>query len=209
MKRCYLIRHAETTWNRENRLQGHSDLPLSPMGEEQARRVGRFFASRHITRLFTSHLQRSRQTAHAILSSNGHRLTPTVDQELCEIHLGAWEGLTPEQIDAQFSGAYQRWKEQPSSVVIPQAESLEVFQARVRRAMERILGLMEEGEYVIVTHGGVIAMMLADLLGADYDTLMRRLRLDNAGVTALEWGSGSGRPHVLWINSTIHLDTTS
>ncbi|MBI4343642.1 MAG: histidine phosphatase family protein, partial [Candidatus Omnitrophica bacterium] len=198
------MRHAETTWNRENRLQGHSDLPLSPVGEEQARRVGAFFASRHLRQLVTSGLRRTRQTAEAILAGNGHRLIPAVDHELREIHLGVWEGLTPQEIDAQFAGAYQRWKEQPSTVTIPQAEPLEAFQQRVRRAMARVVSQLKEGDHAVVTHGGVIAMILADVLGADYDAILRRLRLDNAGITALEFGQG--RPHVLWVNSTVHLD---
>ena len=140
--------------------------------------------------------------------------------------------MTPEEIDARFDGAYERWCVQPSAVVIPGAEPLDAFRARVRRALERIVAALPEGESVVVSHGGVIAAILADLLDADYDALLRRLRLDNAGVTALEFGAASfdcaqdavpsasrGTPlphapapkrlvwgHVLWINSTTHLD---
>lgn len=205
MKRCYFVRHAQTTWNGENRIQGHSDLPLSPLGEAQAKRLGAAFASRHLTSIFTSRLQRSRQTAAAIAAGNGHGVQPMVEQGLEEIHLGTWEGLTPEQIDAQFHGAYEQWRNRPSTVAIPGAEPLSAFQARVHAALERVRAACGEGEHVIVTHGGVIAAMLADLLGAEFDFLLRRLRLDNAGVTAIELGSRV--PHVLWINATEHLET--
>ena len=80
---------------------------------------------------------------------------------------------------------------------------MEAFRERVRGAFERIVSGLEDGEYAIVSHGGVIAALLADALAADYDALIRRLRLDNAGVTALEFGTGL--PHVLWVNSTSHL----
>ena len=207
MKRCYLVRHAQTLWNSENRIQGHSDLPLSPLGLQQAQRLGTFFASRHVHGIFTSWLRRSQQTAHAIASGNGHGVSPIIEQELAEMHLGAWEGLTPEQVDAQFQGAYEQWRTVPSSVCIPNAEPVEQFRARARRVLERIVTAAGEGEYVIVTHGGVIATLLADFLGADYDAVLRRVRLDNAGITALEFGAGL--PHVLWINWTAHLQDGS
>ena len=202
MTRCYLVRHAQTAWNGENRIQGHSDIPLSPLGEQQAERLGQWFASRHLCGIFTSALQRSRQTAQAIAAGNGHGARPVVEPHLAEIHLGAWEGLTPVEVDARFANAYQQWRVRPSSVVIPGGEPLGTFRERVRGALARMLGGMGEGEYVLVSHGGVIAALLADLLSADYDLLMRRLRLDNAGVTAVEFGD---RPHVLWINATAHL----
>ena len=204
MTRCYLVRHAQTAWNGENRIQGHSDIPLSPLGEQQAQHLGRWFASRHVRGIFTSALQRSRQTAQAIAAGNGHGASPVVEPHLAEIHLGTWEGLTPVEVDARFANAYQQWRVRPSSVVIPGGEPLAAFRERVRRALARILEGAGEGEYVVVSHGGVIAALLADLLSADYDLLMRRLRLDNAGVTAVEFGSGL--PHVLWVNATSHLD---
>jgi len=203
MTRCYLVRHAQTAWNGENGIQGHSDIPLSPLGEQQARHLGRWFASRHVRGIFTSALQRSRQTAQAIAAGNGHGVSPVVEPHLAEIHLGTWEGLTPVEVDARFANAYQQWRVRPSSVVIPGGEPLAAFRERVRQALARILEGAGEGEYVVVSHGGVIAALLADLLSADYDLLMRRLRLDNAGVTAVEFGA---LPHVLWINSTAHLD---
>ena len=204
MKRCYLVRHAQTVWNGENRIQGHSDIPLSPLGHEQAQRLGHRFATHHLRGIFTSGLLRSRQTADQIASGNGHGTQPVVELRLAEMHLGAWEGLTPQEVDARFSNAYQQWCHAPSSVVIPGAEPLAAFQARVRAALHAIVNGVGEGEYVVVSHGGVIAALLADLLGADYDLVLRRVRLDNAGVTALEFGIGL--PHVLWINSTTHLD---
>ena len=204
MKRCYLIRHAETAWNRENRIQGHSDLPLSVHGEQQAGRLAVRFASLHLQGVFTSSLRRSRQTAEAIVNGNGHRVSPVVEPDLAEMYLGAWEGLTPEEVDAKFENAYRQWRTRPTGVVIPQAEPHDAFRQRVRRIFERLVAGMGEGEYVVVSHGGVIAAVLADLLGADYDAMIRRLRLDNAGVTALELGAPT--PHLLWINSTTHLE---
>ena len=205
MRRYYFVRHGQTAWNRENRLQGHSDLPLNPLGHQQAQRVGTLFASRHLQGIMTSPLQRSQQTAQAIVAGNGHGMSPVITQELAEIHLGVWEGLTPDEVDARYQGAYQQWRHAPSTVQIPKAEPLAVFQERVRRAFTALVDTVEEGEHVVVTHGGVIAALLADVLGADFDRLLRRIRLDNAGITALECGGSV--PHILWINATDHLAT--
>ena len=128
-----------------------------------------------------------------------------VERELAEMHLGVWEGLTPAEVDSRYQNAYQQWRDKPSSVIIPGAEPLDAFRQRARRALTSVMGGAQEGEYVVVSHGGVIAAVLADLLGADYDHVIRRLRLDNAGVTAVEFGTGM--PHVLWVNSTVHLES--
>ncbi len=214
MTRYYLVRHAQTLWNSENRLQGHSDMPLSALGETQAREVAQWFAARHVQGVWTSPLQRSRQTAHAIVTrlphrvrggqaGNGHTPSFVVERDLAEMHLGAWEGLTPEEIDAQFDGAYRQWKQRPSGVTIPHAESVEGFRARVRGVWQRLVGNPPEGEYVVVSHGGVIAALLADFLDAEYDVVLRGVRVDNASVTAIELNGSA--PHVLWVNATEHL----
>ena len=241
--RCYLVRHAQTLWNTENRLQGHSNSPLTPLGREQAKRLREYFAGRPIRALYTSHLQRSVETAQAI--AHGMKLSVAVDPGLAEIHFGPWEGLTAEEIDARFGGAYGQWHHAPSHVPIPGAESFESFRARVRRTVGQILSSPVEphgqtrgnrsdaprgantpptcpnrhsqrgprprpgpdggveGDIVIVTHGGVIAALLADWLGASFDQLLRRLALDNAGVTGCHYRMTP--PHVLWVNDTRHL----
>lgn len=200
--RCYLIRHVQTDWNHQNRLQGHTDSPVSVLGAEQLARLTRYFAGRRLSAVYTSDLPRSRRTAEAI--AGHHRLTPTVIAELAEMHLGAWEGLTPEEISARFADAYQTWRCRPSGVRIPGGEPVEGFRVRVREAFLRIIANHQDGEeVVVVTHGGVIASWLAEWMGADYDQLLHRLVLDNAGVSAVECRKQP--PCVLWINATAHL----
>ena len=198
---CYLIRHAQTTWNHENRMQGHADLPLSEIGRQQAERVGAYFAERSIAALYTSHLARSLQTALAIAQTTG--VTPTIEPALSEIRFGAWEGLTAEEINVAYHGAYQRWRASPSQVTIPGAESLDRFRDRVRTIVRRIFTTHDEGEVVIVSHGGVIASLFADWLIADYDTLLQRLVLANAGISAVDCRTDP--PSILSVNITDHL----
>ena len=200
--RCYLVRHAQTLWNHENRLQGHSDLPLSPVGLEQAKRLGDYFASRSLSALYTSHLARSLQTAQAIAHQTG--LSPVVEPTLAEMHLGVWEGLTPDEVNSRYDGAYQRWCVTPSQVEIPGAEPMDQFHRRARQAAGQILAAhQDDGDVVIVSHGGGIASLFADWLEAEYDQVLRRLVLNNAGISALDCQVTP--PCVLWVNATSHL----
>jgi len=204
MKRCYLVRHAQTLWNGENRIQGHTNSPLSPLGFEQARQLAGWFARRRIDGIFSSWLLRSRETALAIATDNGHRVAPVIERDLAEINLGAWEGLTPLDVESRYPGAYEIWRTRPSRVAIPDAEPLTAFQERVRGVFGRLAaGMREGGEYVVVTHGGVIAAFLAEVLEADFDTVLRRMRLDNAGITAVDFNAAP--PALLYVNDTGHL----
>lgn len=208
MTRYYLVRHAQTAWNKENRLQGQTDLPLDTIGLQQAVHLGERFASHRLTRVVTSGLLRARQTAEKIISANGHRIVPSIDSAWEEMNLGIWEGLTADEVEQKFPGDYRQWRNRPSTVQIPKGEISEAFQKRVRNAFDRITSINSgEGDCVVVTHGGVIASLLAHLLQADYDIFLCRLRLDNAGVSVIEIG---GRyPHVVEINSAYHLATLS
>lgn len=200
--RCYLIRHAQTTWNAEDRIQGHANPPLSTAGRLQARRVGRYFAGRPIQALYTSHLVRSVHTAQAIAQQTGTALT--VEPALAEIHLGEWEGLTVGEVEGRYPEAFRRWQRTPSQMQIPGGESFAAFAGRVRHAFAAILQRSsQEGDVVVVSHGGAIASLLTDHLGADYDTLFHRLSLENAGISALDCLTRP--PRVLWVNATQHL----
>ncbi len=204
--RWYLVRHAQTSWNGERRIQGSADPPLSARGRQQARCLARYFSGRPIRAIVSSGMQRTQETALAIASTNGHRLQPVIEPDLREIHLGAWEGLTPEEIDARYPGAYDRWRLIPSSTLIPNAERLEIFLQRVRGARERLLATLQAEEAVIVAHGGVIAALLADALCTTYDHCLQHVALDNAGISAVAFEAGRP-PSVLWVNATAHLET--
>ena len=126
-----------------------------------------------------------------------------MEPSLAEMHLGAWEGLTPDEIDARFDGAYQRWRVTPSQVQIPDAEATGTFRHRVRKTFHTIMAAHPEDTVVIVSHGGVIAALFAEWLSADYDRLLHRLTLDNAGISAID--RRTHPPHILWVNHTAHL----
>ena len=201
--RCYLVRHAQTTWNAENRIQGHSNPPLSVLGMAQAQRVAAWCAERPVTALYTSHLLRSRQTAEAIARHIGR--PATVHEGLAEIHLGQWEGMMPQEVEARFPGLFEEWRHSPSRVRIPEAEPYEEFRRRILAAFAAIADAHQpEDTVVVVSHGGVISALLAEWLSANYDCVLHRLALDNASVSVVDCRRHP--PTVLGINVTHHLD---
>lgn len=120
------------------------------------------------------------------------------------MHLGDWEGLTAEEVNARYQGAYQQWRASPSQVVIPGAEPVARFRVRVRETIGRIVAAHQRDEaIVIVSHGGVIAALLSDWMRAEYDDVLRRMALDNAGISAVDCQVLP--PSILWINATHHL----
>ena len=197
----YLIRHGETQWNVEDRVQGNSDSPLSPRGQAQVQRLADRMRAEGVTRLYTSDLPRAYATAAAIAEPS--RLPVVVHRDLREIHLGEWEGRTPEEINRHYDGAFDRWKTAPSSIAIPGSEGLPQFRQRIRQVMETLLRHTPAGPIAVITHGGVIASLLAQLLDADFDLLLPRLRLDNGGVSIVDFNHGFHVIHT--INDLRHL----
>jgi probable phosphoglycerate mutase len=196
-----LVRHAQTQWNQDNRFQGSTDMPLAAAGLQQAQCLARRFQGSGCAHVYSSHLRRSQQTAQAIAAALA--VPVLVDPGLAEMHLGEWEGLTGEEIDGRFGGAYRRWCRKPSSVEVPSGEPPAEFRRRAREAFARIEQRHAGGRIIIVSHGGVIASLLADWRGDDYDRVLREQALENASVTTVEWRGGA--PAIVRINATEHL----
>lgn len=179
----YLIRHGETTWNQGSRIQGHADPPLSARGRRQVLALGRRLARERPDRFVTSDLRRARDTA--ALLNRFCRVPLDVLPGLREIHLGAWEGLTPDEVDRRFRGGHARWRAGPSRVQIPGAEPIPAFRRRVWRCWQALLQTPGGARTVIVTHGGVIATIVASILRLSFDAILVTMPIANASVTTV------------------------
>ncbi len=199
----YLVRHACTEWNLENRIQGSRDLKLSPLGERQARRLAQRLKKEKITLIYSSDMKRTEETAKIV--RRVIRAPLRYEKGLREIHLGQWEGKTPEEVNRLYRNGHKRWLEAPSKVRIPGAEPVTQFRKRVLRAFRKLLRAAPEGKILIVTHGGVIATFLSILLKGNEDQFLLRLRLDNAGLSILKTRDRK-RMIVCSINDTSHLE---
>jgi probable phosphoglycerate mutase len=164
-----LLRHGETTWNRQNRMQGWAPVGLTDRGREQARRAGERIAAEYDPeRLVSSDLLRARETTAELLSAAGPELAlePSFEPAWRERGLGDLQGLT---VEALFGGFPEYSVRESGAAALearpPNGESVLDVRERVLGAWE---GLLETGtDTVVVTHGGPMAAVLGRLRGQD------------------------------------------
>jgi len=158
MTEIWFIRHGETDWNRQRRLQGWQDTPLNATGREQARwlaeRLRADAAGTPFAALYSSDLQRAHATAAPVAQALG--LPVRVEAGIRERGFGVLEGLEMERLDELAPQAAAAWKSRDPLRLLEGGESLGQFHARVVAAMEA-LGRRHPGERVLAfTHGGVL-----------------------------------------------------
>jgi probable phosphoglycerate mutase len=196
-----LIRHGSSTWNEEGRIQGQLDPPLSDKGREQVQRLAQRFHGKTAAALYSSDLQRARQTADALGEAIGRE--PELLPELREVALGEWEGLNREEIMSRYPADWERWTAEPSWDVVPGGEGTAAFEARVGRALETLRQRHQSGRVVLVTHGGVIQVALLRVLGGSSNGLFS-FTIQNTSLTVLQ--GSSQRLVVGRVNDTCHLE---
>jgi 2,3-bisphosphoglycerate-dependent phosphoglycerate mutase len=152
--RILLIRHAETDWNREARLQGHTDIPLNAVGLGQAARLGEALRGEPLDAVFSSPLQRAWQTASAVAAATGAPLT--AEPGLQERGFGVFEGLNTAELEARFPAELLRWRAREPAFAAPGGETLQDFYGRCVAAAERCVAAHAGGSIALVAHGGVL-----------------------------------------------------
>jgi len=159
-------------------------MELSPLGQEQARQLAAHLRPTHVDAAYVSPLRRAQQTMAALAATNGYQ--PVVLDDLREVDFGAWTGLSWEEVRTRFGCSPFEWLEQLSQDAIPEAEPVEAFRDRVARAMERITTAHPNQTVAVVCHGGVIRMLLAELLRVPLPT-MAHFEVDYASISVVEF----------------------
>jgi broad specificity phosphatase PhoE len=147
-----LVRHGETDWNVEQRVQGHTDRPLNETGLAQAQALATELADEHLDAVYASDLSRARDTARAIADPRG--LEVAVLPALRERHFGTWEGLRHDEI-------HERFPHRAESDPWGDGETPEELAARVLSALGDIAEWHPEGRVLVVTHGGALRAVLS------------------------------------------------
>jgi uncharacterized protein len=166
----YLIRHGETLWNKQQRLQGEKDSPLTELGEKQARSAGLFLKDLQLDLLCSSPLGRALQTAHIIQEEIGMALrSPAIPtfSDLRETSVGMFEGLSIEELDKHSSGQYFKSLSPEEQFYTPIALGAETRQKTAERALTCLLQIAHQHpkkKIGIVTHGGLIRALKSFLL---------------------------------------------
>jgi len=186
-----LVRHGESLWNAEGRVQGQLDPDLSPLGERQAKALAARLSREPWDRLYASDLRRALATAEAIARRTGlevHRLV-----ELRERHMGRLEGL----LAGEARALYPDWDDP-----VVGRESLAAFTERAVAVCRRLITAHPGERLLVVTHGGLIKQYLNHLNFGDW-------LIDNTGITRLEWTEEGGIPlrcRLICVNDTGHID---
>jgi len=203
LRKLYLIRHAESAWNSERRVQGAClEVPLSPTGRTQARLLGMRLKRLVLRAVYSSDAARALETARCALG-DGQQLT--VSQEIRELSLGEWEGRLITDLRAETPDRLEAWYRNPSTVKLEGGEDLSAFKRRVVSFMERMVAVPEAGDVAVVTHGGVICMYLTHLLRMPIDDLWS-FSLPNASITTIVLDF---KPRLRSFGDTSHLDTSA
>ena len=197
-----LIRHGESTWNQERRVQGHMNPGLSDRGRAQAALLASRLKGRPFAGLYTSPLRRALETASVLGEAVG--FGPQALDGLQEIRLGAWEGKTVEEIRTSYGNAYDRWLDGPLDAAGPPGgEGVRTFQQRAVATLEGLRRGHPDGNLLIVTHGGVIKVYLCHILGLDLNRMFW-IKTDNAAVTEILFNRE--RVNLTLLNDTCHLN---
>lgn len=200
MKRLLLVRHGESIWNAEARIQGQSCRGLSPLGFAQAAATAAALAARYPeAQLVTSDLQRTRETVAPLAAALG--ATPLEDRRLRERSFGSWEGRLRREVMHEEADRWQRWLEGEDVVSEVGGESAAELADRVAPAFEELVASTPDGSTTIaVTHGGSIWNGLHRVLGLPNPTLGG---VDNTSLSTL-LGHADGLVLGSW-NETGHL----
>ncbi len=200
--RLLVIRHGETAWNTESRIQGHIDIPLNDKGRWQAERVGVALADEQaLDAIYSSDLQRACLTAQAI--ADARQLPITLDATLRERHFGHFEGKTQAEIAAHWPEDARRWRERDPSYGPEGGESLQDFYQRCIEAVQRVAAQHPGETIAIVAHGGVLDCLYRAATGVALDA-PRTWHINNASVNRLLY-SPEGLSLLAW-GDTRHLD---
>lgn len=207
MTKIHIIRHGETTWNSTMRWQGHSDVPLSDRGHQQAQKMAGFWNGK-LDAVYSSDLMRAIQTAEYLpVKDNTSPIQIAAFKEIC---FGDWEGLTTDEIKTKWGGSVDSFFDDPDSIVPPNGESFRDVYERCVPAYQQLLEKHAGQEIAIVAHGGVTRMLLCHLLCAPISSAWN-MKQDNTAInTALHLTTPSGKARVFIenFNDTSHLKYT-
>ncbi|EGC93787.1 2,3-diphosphoglycerate-dependent phosphoglycerate mutase GpmB [Escherichia fergusonii] len=184
MLQVYLVRHGETQWNAERRIQGQSDSPLTAKGEQQAMQVATRAKELGITHIISSDLGRTRRTAEIIAQACGCDIL--LDPRLRELNMGV---LETRNIDS-LTQEEENWRRQLVNGTkdgrIPQGESMLELSERMHSALASCLELPQGSRPLLVSHGIALGCLVSTILGLPA-WAERRLRLRNCSISRVDY----------------------
>ncbi len=201
MLRLFLVRHGQSVWNDEKRIQGQQDIPLGDEGRKQAIALGGRLKGRQFQACFSSPLKRATETAELILKASGNSIPIITLPELMERNFGDWEGKSIDDLQLLFLNDFSQWLAAHQIPAPPNGESMDELMKRVERGLDQILAV-KEGNVLVVGHSGSIKAAICIFFRLPLSSFVR-MRIDNASLTILEIEDGRNR--LVQFNDTCHL----
>jgi probable phosphoglycerate mutase len=197
MLRLSLVRHGQTAFNAQGRVQGWLDVPLDETGRAQAEKLAQHFRGQGVQIVYTSPLVRAAHTARVIAEACGCQVI--ADERLREYHMGDWSGLTREEILVLPSTTRET---ADVELQIPNGERADQVHARVSAWLRDVLARHEGQTLLAVSHGGTLGALLATMLGLP---VARRQPFSFANASVTEVHHDGQRWHLRMLNSQCHL----
>lgn len=202
MLRLYFMRHGETVWNTERRYQGMTDIELSDEGLRQAECAAKRFKNIKIDKIYASPLKRAMKTAEKIAAEKGLEIIS--EDDFREIHFGEWEGKTVPELTEKYGESYTNFIREPHKYGFPGEGSVENVINRIKPGIDRLIA-EDEGNVLIVSHGGIIRLMIMYIMGLD-SSWFTKMWINNTGVSIVE--IKNDRRLLLTLNDSAHLAET-
>ena len=198
--RLIVLRHGETAWNVDTRIQGQLDIGLNATGARQAQQLGAALADETVAAIYASDLSRAWDTARAVAASLGLGVLP--EPRLRERAFGQFEGRTFADIEANSPDEARRWRTRDPEFAPEGGESLIVFRQRVTAVAAELAARHAGEQVVLVAHGGVMDVLYRAATGQELQA-PRTWHLGNAAINRLLW-TPQGFSLVGW-GDTAHL----
>ena len=184
ISRILLVRHGETAWNREHRFQGRSNISLNEKGREEICALAGALKNESITAAYSSPLSRALETAKLILYHH-----PSVqiqeEEDFAEMDLGEFDGMEAQLWAENYPDFLDLWRDTPSSVTMPNGESLREVQVRAVNALERIINQHPRGSTLLIcSHNFVIMTILCHVMDIHLDDF-RKIKQGTAALNVL------------------------
>jgi len=202
--RIIAVRHGETAWNVDTRIQGHLDIPLNENGQWQAQQLAQALASEPIDAIYASDLQRAYATAQAVADATGAPITP--ETGLRERSFGHFQGRTFAEIEAEMPEDARRWRKRDPEYVPEGGESLVMLRERIERTVFALAEKHPGEQVLMVAHGGVLDVLYRMATRQEIQA-PRTWQLSNAAINRLLW-TPDGLTLVGWAD-TQHLDNAA
>ncbi len=201
--KVYILRHGQTDWNVAKKWQGNTDIELNATGLNQAECVAKRFENKKVGAIYTSNLSRAKTTAETIRKiAYNNEVELFIENDIGEIKLGEWEGLTYEEVSEKYKDEYELWTYKHTENVGHGVENYYDVQQRAFNVLTKICNENTD-DILIVSHGAWIKALVCKILNIPLEHKMT-FEIGNTSITTIEFVKGNYI--VKTLNDTNHIE---